>query len=421
MIQYVVNPGTSTTVQTLDMNEPLAIDGGTPVRNDLLPYGSQSIREEDVEAVKEAVRSDRITQGPRIDQFEDAVADYCGAEHGVAFSSGTAALHAAVHAAGISEGDEVITSPLTFAATANAVVFEGGTPVFADIRPETLTIDPDRIEDRLTGDTRALIPVDFAGHPCDYDRIQDVTGANDLTVIADACHALGAEYRGRKTGTLADMTVFSFHPVKHITTGEGGMVLTDDEGFEETLREFRHHGITKDPSKLTRPDEGPWYYEIHEPGRNYRITDMQCALGLKQLERLDEFVRARRRIAGVYRGAFHRMDGVIPPPEKDHVTSSYHIYPVQFREEELDADRKEIFEALRAENIGVQVHYVPVHNHPYYRRTYEYEKGMYPEAEAYYRRAITLPIFPDMTEGDVKDVHHAVRKIIDKWEGTEKN
>jgi UDP-4-amino-4,6-dideoxy-N-acetyl-beta-L-altrosamine transaminase len=397
------------------MTESLAIDGGTPVRDDLLPYGSQSVTEEDAEAVKEAVQHDWITQGPRIDRFEETVADCCGAQHGVAFSSGTAALHAAVRAAGIGEGDEVITTPLTFAATANAVVYEDGTPVFADIDPDTLTIDPARVKSRMTSSTRALISVDFAGHPCDYNRIHKIADEQDLTVIADAAHALGAEYRGRKTGTLADMTVFSFHPVKHITTGEGGMVLTDSETFESTLREFRHHGITKDPSKLTRPDEGPWYYEIHEPGRNYRITDIQCALGLRQMKRLEEFVGRRRDIAGIYDEQLAGIDGLIPPPESSDVRSSYHIYPVQFLQKKFEADRRQIFEALRAENIGVQVHYVPVHYHPFFRDEYGYREGAYPEAETYYHRAMSLPLFPAMTDQDIEDVITAVQKLVSSY------
>lgn len=393
------------------MSNTLAINGGDPVRDDLLPYGSQSVTGSDADAVREAVLDDWITQGPRIDAFEEAVAGHCDAEHAVAFCNGTAALHAAVAAAGVSDGDEVITSPLTFAATANAVGYEGGTPVFADIDPATLTIDPERVRDRITGATKAVIPVDFAGHPCDYDRIQDLADERDLTVIADACHAPGAEYRGRKTGTLADMTVFSFHPVKHITTGEGGMVVTDDPDIDGFLRRFRHHGVIRNPDEGTRPDEGPWYYEIREPGRNYRITDIQCALGLSQIERLDDFVDTRRQIARTYDQALADLAGIVSPPEHEEVTSSYHLYPIQIREDRFDADRKQFFNAFRAENIGVQVHYVPVHYHPYYRRTFGYEEGDFPETERYYNRAVTLPLFPAMDQNDVDDVLTALHKI----------
>jgi len=391
--------------------EQLALHEGAPVRDELLPYGSQSVTEGDADAVRDAVLDDWITQGPKIDAFEDAVADACNATHAVAFSSGTTALHAAVAAAGIDRGDEAITSPLTFAGTANAIVYNDGTPVFADVHPDTLTIDPNRVEDRITGRTKALLPVDFAGHPCAYDALREIAEEHNLTMIADACHALGATYHDRPLGSLADMSVFSFHPVKHITTGEGGMVLTDCPTFNDRLERFRHHGIVKDTSDLQHPDEGPWYYEQQQLGHNFRITDIQCALGLQQIERLDAFLDRRRQIANRYDNAFSDLPGICPPPEAEKVTHAYHIYPVQFDLDRCQTNRTTLFEAFRAENIGVQVHYLPVYRHPYYREEFGFETGHCPHAEQYYERAITLPLFPAMTEQDVNDVLTATNKI----------
>lgn len=387
--------------------ERLAIEGGKPVRSTILPYGHQWIDEDDIAAVVEVLKSDWITQGPNVDEFETRMAEYCGAKYAVAVSSGTAALHAACSVAGISKGDEAITTPITFAATANAVVYCGGKPVFADIREDTLNIDVGEIKRKLSPRTKVILPVDFAGHPADLDEIRAVAKERKLVVIEDACHALGAEYKGRKIGSLSDMTVLSFHPVKHITTGEGGMVLTDSGDFYKKLRVFRHHGIVKD-----NPDIGPWHYEIHEPGYNYRITDFQCALGISQLKKLERFVARRREIAARYNEAFAEMAEIITPPESADVKAAYHIYVIQIRTELLKVGRREIFEALRAENIGVNVHYVPLHLHPFYQRVFGYKKGDYPRAEKYYEQAITLPIFPMMRDEDTEDVIRAVKKVI---------
>lgn len=388
----------------------LAIEGGAPVRSELLPYGHQWIDDEDINAVVEVLKTDWITQGPKIDEFERNVAEYCGAKYAVAVSSGTAALHAACAIAGISEGDEAITTPITFAATANAVVYCGGKPVFADIREDTLNIDVQEIERRLAPRTKAILPVDFAGHPADLDGIRMLAGKRKLVVIEDACHALGAEYKGRKLGGLSDMTIFSFHPVKHITTGEGGMILTNSKRYYEKLRVFRHHGIIKNANTLK--NEGPWYYEIPSPGYNFRITDLQCALGISQLKKLDFFVQRRREIVAMYNEAFTEMQVVITPGEDEHVRAAYHLYVIQLRTEMLRVGRKEVFEALRAENIGVNIHYMPLHLHPFYQRQFGYRTGDYPKAERYYERAITLPIFPKMSDQDVKDVIKAVQKVL---------
>ena len=387
--------------------ELLAIKGGKPVRSTVLPYGHHWIDDEDIAAVVEVLKSDWITQGPKVDEFERNVAEYCGAKYGVAVSSGTAALHAACSVAGISWGDDAITTPITFAATANAVTYCGGKPVFADIREDTLNIDVEEIKKKLSPRTKAILPVDFAGHPADLDEIRAIAEERKLVVIEDACHALGAEYKGKKVGSLSDMTILSFHPVKHITTGEGGMILTDNEEFYEKLKVFRHHGIVKD-----NVDKGPWHYEISDLGHNLRIADFQCALGISQMRKLDRFVARRRGIAARYDEAFAEMEGIITPVESADVKASYHIYVLQMQTELLRVGRKEVFEALRAENIGVNVHYMPVHLHPYFQREFGYKKDDFPRSEKYYERAITLPIFPKMNDGDVEDVITAVKRVI---------
>jgi UDP-4-amino-4,6-dideoxy-N-acetyl-beta-L-altrosamine transaminase len=387
--------------------ELLAIKGGKPVRSSMLPYGHQWIDEEDIAAVVEVLRSDWITQGPKVDEFERKVAGYCNAKYAVAMANGTAALHAACAVAGITKGDEAITTPITFAATANAVVYCGGRPVFADIREDTLNIDPREIERQLTPKTKAILPVDFAGHPADLDEIMAIARSRKIIVIEDACHALGAEYKGRKIGSLADMTIFSFHPVKHITTGEGGMVLTNNKEYYQQLTTFRQHGIVRD----TRAGQ-PWYYEILEPGYNFRLTDFQCALGISQLKKLDRFIARRREIAARYNEAFAEMKEIVTPTEEEYVKAAYHIYVIQLRTENLKVGRQEVFAALRTENIGGNVHYVPVHFHPFYQREPGYRQGDYPVAESYYERAITLPLFPGMSDEDVEDVVKAVEKVI---------
>ncbi len=391
------------------MTERLALHGGAPVRAALLPYCRQTVEEEDIQAVVAALRSDWLTTGPLVGSFERAMASLVGAAHAVAVSSGTAALHAAVSAAGIGAGDEVITSPLTFVASANAVLYCGGTPVFADIRPDTLNLDPAAVEAACTPRTRAVLPVDFAGQPTDLDEITRIARARGLTVIEDAAHALGAEYHGRRVGALADLTTFSFHPAKAITTGEGGMVTTSREDLAARLRRFRNHGFETDFRE--RGHRGEVYSAMGDLGYNYRLTDLQCALGLSQLGRLDHLLKRRAVIAERYVVALTALPGVALPRVEPHVRHAWHIFPILLEPERLAADRAEVLAALRAEGIGATVHYAPAYWHPYYQRL-GYRKGLCPVAERTFERILTLPIFPGMTDRDVEDVIVAVRKVL---------
>lgn len=367
--------------------------------NSIIPYGRQSIREEDIQAVVEVLRSDLITQGPVSVQFEKAIADYCGARYAVAVSNGTAALHLAAMAARFGFGDELITSPMTFVASSNCALYCGAVPVFADIDAKTYCIDVEHIRLKINAATRGIIPVHFAGQPCRMAEISALAKEHSLTVIEDAAHAIGAEYdvdgKTFKVGSCAhsDMTIFSFHPVKHITCGEGGAITTNNPELYAKLQRLRAHGITKNPDEM-EIDGGPWYYEMHELGYNFRITDFQCALGMSQLKKLDNFVARRRDIVAAYNLAFGAESELITPFEGVDVRSSYHLYVVQFR----TLDRLTVFNALREKGIGVNVHYIPVHMQPYYRKNLGYKSGDYHEAETYYSRVVTLPVYPDMTD-----------------------
>ena len=367
-----------------------------------ISYGRQTITQDDIKAVMDVLRSDWLSQGPKISEFEEALCRYTGAKYAVAVSNGTAALHTACLAAGVAPGDEVITSPLTFLASANCVVYCGGTPVFADIQEETVNIDPGEIQKKISAKTKALIPVHFAGHPCDLAAIRRVARKHKLLVIEDACHALGSEYRGRKigSGAYSDMTVFSFHPVKNITTGEGGAILTNRKDLYERLRMFRTHGMTKAPRLLTRND-GPWYYEMPVLGYNYRITDLQCALGVSQLKKLDRFVEQRRAHVRTYSVLLAGDPRFILPVEKKHVKTAWHIFVVQFKDAAL---RNRAFQALMRKGIQPQVHYIPIHLQPYYQERFGYRRGQFPLAEQYYGRAMTLPLYPQLRKRDVRYV-----------------
>lgn len=364
--------------------------------NIYIPYGRQWLDKEDIESVISVLKSDFITQGPKVKEFEDKVANYCGAKYAVAVSSGTAALHIACLAAGIKNGDEVITTPISFAASANCVLYCGGRPIFADIEDDTVNINPAEIEKKITKRTVAIIPVDFAGHPCDLKEIQKIAKKHNLVIIEDACHALGAEYRGTKIGSceFSDITVFSFHPVKHITTGEGGMVLTNRKDLYKKLTVFRNHGIVRNRKDLLRKNEGSWYYEIQDLGFNYRITDFQCALGISQLKKLGKFIKRRRRIANNYRKELSKIDAITLPVEKDYAKSVWHIYVIR-----VNRERKKIFNKLAKEGIGVNVHYRPIYLHPFYKQL-GYKEGLCPKAEKYYREALTIPLYPKMKNED---------------------
>ncbi len=385
----------------------LAIHGGEPVRSTFLPYGRQAVEEQDIQAVVDVLRSDWLTTGPNLAAFEEAFAERCGAKHAVAYSSGTAALHGSIFAAGIGPGDETITTPLTFCATSNCVLYQGGRPHFADVRRDTLNLDPEMVARKVCKNTKAIIPVAYAGQPADLDAFMDLSQKHDLCIIEDACHALGATYKGRKTGSIAHMTVFSFHPVKHVTTGEGGMVTTNDERLASRLRRFRSHGIESDARQ--RQAAGQWQYDMIDLGYNYRLTDIGSVLGNSQLRRLEANLKRRREIAQRYDEAFLQLPGVVVPGVRRDVEHAYHLYPIEVAD---DWDRAEVYRALRAENIGVNVHYIPVYLHSYYKKAFGYKGGECPNAEDAYGRLISLPMFHGMTDQDVADVIEAVGKVM---------
>jgi UDP-4-amino-4,6-dideoxy-N-acetyl-beta-L-altrosamine transaminase len=380
------------------------------VRSTLLPYGRQTIDEDDIRAVVDTLRSDWLTTGPKVNEFEEAFAAWVGARYAVSFSSGTGALHGSAFAAGLGAGDEAITSPLTFAATANCVLYQGAEPVFADITSDTLNIDPEQVAHLVTARTKALLPVDYAGHPAELEAMLEIAERHGLTVVEDASHGLGAEYRRRRVGSVSHMTVFSFHPVKHLTTGEGGMVTTDNAEFAETLRKFRNHGISSNARDRQR--EGQWHYEMVLLGFNYRLTDIACALGLQQLAKLEGNLARRREIAAKYAGGLRALSGLFVPAARSEVSPAWHLYPIRLDLAKLSVGRGEIFRALRAENIGVNVHYIPVHLHPYYRERFGYRGREFPVAEAAYESLISLPMFHGMSHGDVEDVVRAVEKVM---------
>ena len=357
----------------------------------MIPYGKQTIEQDDIQAVVDVLKSDFLTTGPKIAEFEQTVADYVGAKYAVAISNGTSALHAACFAAGIGSGDEVITTPLTFAASANCVLYCGGTPVFADVDPKTYNIDPEDIRRKITDRTKAIIAVHLAGQPCDMDAIHSIAREHGLIVIEDGAHALGSVYKGKKVGSMSDMTTFSFHPVKPITTGEGGMIVTDNEDFYKKMVLFRSHGITRDDSMMTRND-GPWFYQQFDLGYNYRITDIQCALGCSQMKKLDRFLARRKEIVARYNEAFADCDNIITPYQLSNTESGWHLYIVQVK----NCDRRQVFENMREKGIGVNVHYIPVYMHPYYQE-HGYKNVHCANAEEIYSHIISLPLYPGLT------------------------
>jgi UDP-4-amino-4,6-dideoxy-N-acetyl-beta-L-altrosamine transaminase len=398
--------------------EKLAVHGGMPVRKSLLPYGRQQLDDADIAAVVEVLKSDWLTTGPKVAEFEERFAAWVGARHAVSFSSGTAALHATAFAAGLGPGDEAITTPMTFCATANCILYQGATPVFADVSVDTLNLDPKETSRKFTSRAKAIFAVDYAGHPAELDELGALAKSHSALLIEDASHALGAEYQGRRVGGIADMTVFSFHPVKHLTTGEGGMVTTNDSRLAETLRRFRNHGISSEARQ--RQEAGQWFYEMVLLGFNYRLTDIACALGLSQMDKLDANLARRRQIAQKYSEAFRDMPGIIVPTVREGANAAWHLYPIRLKLEMLTSGREEIFRALRAENIGVNVHYIPVHQHPYYCERFK-SKESYPVADDAYERLISLPMFHSMTPQDAEDVIHAVGKIMSHYQNQSKD
>ena len=381
-----------------------------PVRAAFLPFSLPDIGEAEIDEVADTLRSGWITTGPKTKRFEEQFRCYIGSKHAIAVNSCTAALHVALAAAGIGPGDEVITSPLTFCSTANVIVHLGGTPVFADIG-EDYNVDPREIERHITPATKAIIPVHYSGQPCQMDEILACARRRGLLVIEDAAHAVGAKYCGRMVGTIGDVTAFSFYAIKNMTTAEGGMITTDDDEIAERMRLLSLHGISKDAWKRYT-SAGSWYYEVIYAGYKCNMADIQAALGIHQLARLEGFLEARSRIVARYNEAFGEMPELRIPIVNCGVRHAWHLYVIQLNLERLTIDRAQFIEALRAENIGTSVHFIPVHLHPYYRQRFGYKRGDFLTAERIYDRIVSLPLYPKLTEADVIDVTTAVTKVI---------
>lgn len=380
--------------------------------NYMIPYGRQTIGDDDVDAVVETLRSSWLTQGPMVEKFEKQLAEYCGAKYAVVVCNGTAALHAAYFAAGFKSGDEFITSPMTFVATTNAGLWQGATLVLVDIDLETGNIDPALIEEKITEKTKAIVPVDYTGRPADLEKIKEIAKKYNLLVIEDACQALGAHYKGAKIGSVSDLTVFSFHPVKTITTGEGGAILTNNEKYYKRMKMFITHGVVKENFVYASP--GDWYFEMQELGLNYRLTDFQCALGINQLKKADSFVAKRRKVAKVYDEAFKNLDYIIAPKfDLGDVLSSWHLYVARLSGK-LAGKRAEIFKKLRGRDIFAQVHHIPIHHHPYYQKL-GMKKESLPIANEFYESIISLPIFPDISPNDQQYVIDQIHAIAGQY------
>ena len=397
------------------MMENLAINGGKPVRESKIFYGKQSVEEEDIKAVEEVLRSDFLTCGPKIGEMEQALADYTGAKYAVAVSNGTAALHCACIAAGVGSGDEVITTPITFAASANCALYCGARPVFADINPETYNIDPASIRKHITEKTKAIVAVDFTGQAVEYEAIRAICDEYNLVFIEDAAHSLGTKYNGKQVGSLADMTTFSFHPVKTITGGEGGAILTNNPEYHKRLVLAHTHGITHEQDwMMDAPHEGTWYYEQITLGYNYRITDFQAALIISQMKKLDKFIARRKEIVQKYNEAFADIPEIIIQKEIPQSDTCRHLYIIRLDLDKLNCTRREFFDAMSAENVQCQIHYVPVYWFPYYQQL-GYKKGLCPKAEDVYKGIMSIPLYPLMTNQDVDDVIHAVSKVVEYY------
>ena len=395
------------------MSKP-AIRDGKPVRKDFLPPFRPMIGEEEIREVIDTLNSDWITTGPKTHKFEELFREYIGCKHAIALNSCTAGLHLSLIAFEISEGDEVITTPFTFTATVNVIIHQGAKPVFVDIERDTYNIDPEKVENVISDKTKAIIPVHYAGHPCEMDKIIKIAREYNLIVIEDAAHALGASYKGKKIGNIGDVTSFSFYATKNITTGEGGMVTTNNNEIAEKIRLYRLHGISKDAWKRYS-SEGSWYYEVIYPGYKYNMTDIQAAIGIHQLKKLKQMQKRREEIAKMYNEVFEDLPEIITPTVRKHVCHAWHLYPILLNTKLLRIGRNKFIEALKAENIGVSVHFIPIHLHTYYRNRFGFKKGDFPNAEYVYEREISLPIYPKMTDKDVEDVINAVKKIVEHY------
>ena len=394
--------------------EELAIFGGKPVREKMIYYSGQWITEDDIKAVSDALRDRLITCGPKVAKLEKELAEYVEAKYAVVCSNGTAALHCACIAAGIGPGDEVITTPLTFAASANCVLYCGGKPVFADIDPETYNIDPKSIEEKITDKTKAVIAVDYTGQAVKNKEIREICDRHNLIFIEDAAHAIGTKYDGKPVGGLADMTCFSFHPVKTITSGEGGAITTNNEKYYKMLVLAHIHGITHDKNEFEYECDGPWYYEETFLGYNYRMTDFQSALLLSQMKRLDQIIERKKEIDKRYNDEFSKMPEIILQKEIPESDSCKHLYVIRLNQDLLKCSRKDFFLAMEAENTRPQVHYIPVYWFPYYQKM-GYQRGLCPIAESIYQGILSIPFYPKMSDQDVEDTIHSVKKIVDYY------
>ncbi|MBO5166186.1 MAG: UDP-4-amino-4,6-dideoxy-N-acetyl-beta-L-altrosamine transaminase [Lachnospiraceae bacterium] len=394
--------------------QKLAINGGTPVRDTKLFYGHQYIDDADIAAVVDVLKSDYLTCGPKITELEKRLCEITGAKYAVAVSNGTAALHIACQAAGVKEGDEVITTPITFAASANCALYCGAKPVFADINERTYNIDPASIAEKMTEKTKAVVAVDFTGQAVELERIQQICKEKGAVLIEDGAHSIGTKYNDRGVGSIADMTTFSFHPVKTVTGGEGGAVLTNNEEYYKKLVLYRAHGITRDTSLMEKECEGGWYYEQVALGMNYRMTDIQAALVISQLDKLEMFSNRRKEIVAKYNEAFAEIPEITVQEEIAESDTTRHLYILRIKPELLNVDRKGFYDAMAAENICCNVHYIPVYYHPYYEHL-GYEKGLCPKAEKLYDEMMSLPLYYGMTDKDAEDVIAAVKKIVEAY------
>mgnify|MGYP004536878569 CR=1 FL=1 len=393
------------------MEKP-AIEGGTPVRETKIFYGHQYIDDADIQAVVDVLKSDYLTCGPKIGELEQKLCEVTGAKYAVVCSNGTAALHIAAMAAGVGEGDEVITTPITFAASANCALYCGARPVFADIDPETYNIDPAKVEAAITPRTKAVVAVDYTGQSVALDPLRKICREHGLFLIEDGAHVIGTKYKGQPNGSLSDMTTLSFHPVKTVTGGEGGAVLTNDETLYRKLVLYRAHGITRDPSLMEHEPDGPWYYEMIDLGYNYRMTDMQAALIISQLDKLERFSARRKEIVAKYNEAFAELPQIVVQKEIPESDTTRHLYILRLDPDRLKIDRKRFFEALAAENVCCNVHYIPTYYFPYYEKL-GYKRGLCPNAEKLYAEIISLPLYYAMSDEDVESVIEAVTKIAE--------